>query len=191
MAIDLGVRAKAAPTDLQVRKLDKWFASFDVDGDGAIDILDFTGMAQVYCEAYGVEPRSETWRRMHEWAHIVWRAIDQRVGALNPARLTRDELIAWFGSSQYTDFIVHVAIPFSETAFSIADADGDGRCDVSELMAAQRRSGMSEEEIHRSFDLLDFDGDGYVTLEDFTQAHLDFYFGDDPDAPGNLMAGEL
>jgi Ca2+-binding EF-hand superfamily protein len=59
------------------------------------------------------------------------------------------------------------------------------------MMAAQRRSGLSEEEVRRSFDVLDFDGDGYVSAEDFVEAHRDFYFSDDPNAPGNLMAGDL
>jgi Ca2+-binding EF-hand superfamily protein len=191
MATDVQVRSPMAASDLQVRKLHRWFASFDTDGDGVIDVLDFTGMAQVYCEAYEVPPRSATWRRMHHHALIVWRALEQRTGAAQPAKLTREEWVAWLGTSEYTDFILRAAIPFSQMAFSIADGDGDGRCDVYELMAAQRRSGMSEEEIHRAFDRLDQDGDGYVTENDFEQAHREFYFSDDPSAPGNYLAGEI
>jgi len=189
MATD--VRPTTAASDLLVRKLERWFASFDTDRDGMIDLLDFTGMAQVYCEAYGIPPRSATWRRMHRAAHVLWRAIERRTGGEDPARLTREELLSWARTYEYVDFIERAAIPFSETAFSIADADGDGRCTVDEMMAAQKRSGMSEEEVNRSFDILDFDGDGYVTAEDFVEAHRDFYFSDDPGAPGNLMAGDL
>ena len=190
MPTDFQVRT-APTTELQIRKLHKWFASFDADGNGVVDILDFTGMAQLYCEAYGIAPRSDAWRRMHGSAHVLWRALEQRTGAPNPAKLTLEEWVSWMGSNEYVDFILRAAIPFSETAFSLADADGDGRCNVHELMAAQHRSGMSEEEIHRSFDVLDLDGDGYVTAEGFTQAHVEFYFSDDPAAPGNLMAGDL
>jgi hypothetical protein len=191
MASDLQERAPAAATDLQLRKLHRWFASFDTDGDGVVDVLDITGMAQLYCDVYGVAPRSEPWRRMHASAHVVWRAIERRTGTLNPAELTRDEWVAWLGTAEYADFVIRAAIPFSLMAFSIADADGDGRCEVHEMMAAQHRSGMSEEEIHRSFDLLDTDRDGYVTADDFGQALWEFYFSDDPAAPGNSIAGEL
>jgi Ca2+-binding EF-hand superfamily protein len=191
MATQLDVSSPLASSDLQLRKLTRWFASFDVDRDGVIDVLDFTGMAQVYCEAYEVAPRSDKWRRMHHHALIVWRAIEQRIGAAHPARLTREEWLAWPGTSEYVDFIICAAIPFSQMAFSIADADGDGRCNVYELMAAQRRSGMSEEEIHRAFDRLDRDRDGYVTADDFERAHREFYFSDDPEAPGNYLAGEI
>jgi|SRR5713101_5344346 len=191
MATDLQVRTPTSATDFQVRKLHKWFASFDTDGDGVIDVLDFTGMAQLYCEAYGIAPRSDAWRRMHECAHVLWRALEQRTGTLNPSKLTLQEFVSWVGSNEYADFVERAAIPFSTMAFSIADADGDGRCDVYEMMAAQHRSGMSEDEIHRSFDMLDFDGDGYVTAHDFTQAHREFYFGDDPTAAGNFMAGDV
>lgn len=191
MATDLEARTPAPASEFLIRKLIRWFASFDADGDGVIDLLDFTGMAQLYCDAYEVPTRSETWRRMHERAHVEWRAIEQRKGAANPAKLTKEELPSWLRTAEYADFVVQAAIPFSETAFSIADADGDGRCTVDEMAAAQARTGMSDEEIHRSFDVLDFDGDGYVTLEDFSQAHVEFYLSDDPTAPGNLMAGEV
>ena len=191
MVVDLQVTTPASGSDLQVRKLDRWFASFDTDRDGVVDVLDVTGMAQVYCEAYGVPPRSDTWRDMHRWALVMWQAIERRTGALDPARLTRDEWVSWIGTHEYVDFILRAAIPFSQMAFSIADADGDGRCDVYELMAAQRRSGMSEEEIHRAFARLDQDGDGYATTEDFERAHREFYFSDDPAAPGNYLAGEI
>jgi len=191
MATDLQVLTPVGASDFQVRKLHRWFASFDTDRDGVIDVLDFTGMAQVYCEAYDVPPRSDAWRRMHHHALIVWRALEQRTGAAQPAKLTRGEWVAWLGTSEYTDFILRAAIPFSQMAFSLADGDGDGRCNVYELMAAQRRSGMNEDEIHRAFDRLDQDGDGYVTEDDFEQAHREFYFSDDPSAPGNYLAGEI
>jgi hypothetical protein len=89
------------------------------------------------------------------------------------------------------DFVERAAIPFSLTAFAIADADGDGRCQVHEMMAAQHRSGMSEEEVRRSFDLLDPDGDGFITADEFIEALREFYFSNDPTAPGNFLAGDL
>lgn len=191
MTTDLDTRRPTAATDLQVRKADKVFASFDTDGDGVVDVLDYTGMAQIYCDAYGVPPRSESWRKVHGCAQVMWRAIERRTGTLNPAKLTRQEWIAWMGSNEYTDFVTYAAIPFSMAAFAMADSDGDGRCDVDEMSAAQRRSGMSEREIHRSFGLLDSDGDGYVTAEEFARALEEYYFSDDPDAPGNSIAGDL
>jgi Ca2+-binding EF-hand superfamily protein len=189
MLADLAVRSEA--TELQVKKLRRWFQSMDADGDGAIDVLDFTGMAQLYCEAYDVAPRSQTWRRMHAAAHATWRSIERRTGALDPTVLTLAEWVGWWGTSEYADFIELAAIPFSTTAFSIADSDGDGRCTVDEMMAAQHRSGMSLDEVHGSFDVLDHDGDGYITTAEFVVALREFYFSDDPAAPGNFLAGDL
>lgn len=191
MATVLETRRGTTATDLQVRKADKVFASFDTDGDGVIDVLDFTGMAQVYCDAYGVPSRSDSWRKVHGCAQAMWRAIEQRTGTLNPAKLTRQEWVAWLGSYEYADYVTYAAIPFSMAAFAMADSDGDGRCNVDEMSAAQRRSGMSEREVHWSFNLLDADGDGYVTAEEFARALEEYYFSDDPAATGNSIAGDL
>jgi EF-hand domain pair len=146
-------------------------------------------MAQVYCEAYGIPPRSAMWRRMHEAAHDLWRAIERRTGGEDPADAEGVALVA--GHLRVRRLHRAGGDSVSGTAFSIADAYGDGRCTVDEMMAAQRRSGLSEEEVRRSFDVLDFDGDGYISAEDFVEAHRDFYFSDDPNALGNLMAGDL
>jgi len=191
MTIAVEPRRRTGPSELQIRKLDKVFLSFDADGDGVIDVLDLTGMAQLYCDAYGIATRSERWRKMHGCAQVMWRAIEQRTGTADPAKLTRQEWLDWRGSSEYVDYVILAAIPFSLAAFALADADGDGRCQVEEMSAAQRRSGMSEREIRWSFGLLDSDGDGYVTAEEFAQALEEYYFSDDPDAPGNSIAGDL
>jgi hypothetical protein len=191
MTIALEPRRRTRPSELQIRKLNKVFLSFDADGDGVIDMLDLTGMAQLYCDAYGVATRSDGWRRIHACAQVMWRAIEQRTGTLDPARLTRQEWIDWMASNEYADYVWQAAIPFSMAAFAMADGDGDGRCQVEEMSAAQRRSGMSEREIRWSFGLLDSDGDGYVTAEEFAQALEEYYFSDDPHAPGNSIAGDL
>jgi Ca2+-binding EF-hand superfamily protein len=191
MTIALESRRRTKPSELQIRKLNKVFMSFDPDGDGVIDVLDLTGMAQLYCDAYDVPTRSEAWRNIHGCAQAMWRAIEQRTGTLNPAKLSRQEWIDWMGSTEYADYVALAAIPFSMAAFALADADGDGRCQVEEMSEAQRRSGMSEREIRWSFGLLDADADGYVTAAEFEQALEEYYFSDDPDAPGNSIAGDL
>jgi hypothetical protein len=39
--------------------------------------------------------------------------------------------------------------------------------------------------------LLDADGDGYLTRDQFVDLLFDCYAGDDPDSPGNVVFGRL
>jgi Ca2+-binding EF-hand superfamily protein len=178
-------------TDLQRRKLEKVFGSFDVDRDGVINELDITSMAQIWCDTYDVVPRSESWLKIHGSAARMWRDMRGSTGRDGVKRVTKEEWVAWMGSPEFADFVERSAIPFSMAVFDAADSDRDGKITVEEMMAAQSKSGMSEAETRGAFDLLDTDHDGYVTGPEYVQAAREFYLSDDPKAPGNLIAGEL
>jgi len=178
-------------TELQRRKLEKVFASFDVDQDGVIDELDITAMAQIWCDTYEVPPRSEGWRKIHGRAHAMWRRIRGSTEADGTKRVTRQAWVAWIDEPGFEDFVETAAIPFSMAVFEVADSDRDGRINAREMLAAQSKSGMSEEETDRVFERLDTDRDGYVTGPEYAQAAREFYLSADPEAPGNVIAGDL
>jgi Ca2+-binding EF-hand superfamily protein len=178
-------------TELQRRKLEKVFASFDVDEDGVIEETDFTAMAQIWCETYDVAPRSEGWRTIHGHAQKLWRDMRGSIDADGAKRVTREEWVSWIDKPDFPEFVETAAIPFSMAVFHVADSDRDGRITMEEMMAAQNKAGMSEEETRVVFAKLDTDNDGYVTAEEYIQAAREFYLSDDPDAPGNLIAGSL
>ncbi|GAA5127373.1 EF-hand domain-containing protein [Haloechinothrix salitolerans] len=178
-------------TDLLQRKLAKVFASFDVDQDGVIDELDITAMAQIWCDVYEVAPNSAEWRQIHGRAHAMWREMRGSTGADGIKRVTLSEWVEWGTKPDFPDFVENAAIPFSLAVFDVADKDRDGKITMPEMMAAQSKSGMSPEETQSAFDTLDTDRDGYVTGEQYAQAAREFYLSDDPNAPGNLIAGDL
>jgi hypothetical protein len=183
-------------TELRRRKLEKVFASFDVDQDGVIDELDITAMAQIWCDTYEVPPRSSGWRQIHGRAHRMWHdiqgsAIQGSADAGGTKKVTKEQWVRWGDEPEFPAFVETAAIPFSMAVFGVADSDRDGRITVEEMMAAQIKSGMSEHETRGVFDRLDTDHDGYVTGDEYVQAAREFYLSDDPRAPGNLIAGEL
>jgi Ca2+-binding EF-hand superfamily protein len=178
-------------TTLLRRKLEKVFGSFDVDADGVIDELDITAMAQIWCDTYDAAPRSAGWRQIHGAAHKMWRDIKGSVDADGVKTVTLQEWVDWSAKPEFPEFVEKSAIPFSMAVFGVADSDGDGRITVEEMMAAQLKSGMTADETRGAFDLLDTDQDGFVTTDEYVQAARDFYLSDDPDAPGNRIAGDL
>lgn len=178
-------------TDLQQQKLAKVFASFDFDQDGVIEELDITAMAQIWCEVYEVSTNSAEWRQIHGHGNAMWHEMRGSTGAHGLKRVTLDEWVAWGTKPDFLNFVETAAVPFSMAVFDVADKDRDGKLTMPEMMAAQSKSGMSPEETQLAFDALDTDGDGYVTGEQYAQAAREFYLSDNPNAPGNLIAGDL
>lgn len=179
------------PTDLQRRKLEKVFASFDMDQDGVLHEGDLTSMARIWCETYGVAPQSQEWVKIHEHAHNLWSDMRATLDTEDTHQVAVADWVAWVDEPDFAEFVVRTAVPFSMAVFDVADDDQDGKINVAEMMAAQSKSGMSESETRTVFHKLDTDQDGYVTNAEYFAAAKDFYLSDDPEAPGNLIAGRL
>jgi Ca2+-binding EF-hand superfamily protein len=178
-------------TTFQQHKLEKVFDSFDLGHKGVIDELDLVAMAQIWCETYDATPNSLTWRKIHGQARGFWRGIQASMESGDVERITKADWVAYMDKPGFAEFVEKVAIPFSMAVFDAADKDGDGRITVEEMMAGQGKSGMSEQETRSAFELLDIDHDGLVTADEYVQAAREFYLSEDPDAPGNLIAGDL
>ncbi|WP_280406081.1 EF-hand domain-containing protein [Nocardia brasiliensis] len=176
---------------LRMTKLRKLFSAYDVDQDGVMDELDVTALAQMWCDTYDLPPRSADWSSIHRQAHRMFRDMPGSLDADGDKKVTIDEWVAWGDHPEFQKFVENSAIPFSMAVFAAADKDRDGRINAQEMMAAQIKGGMSEEETNKAFALLDADGDGYVTTDEYIQASREFYLSDDPAARGNHIAGEL
>lgn len=178
-------------SELRRRKLEKSFGSIDVDRDDVIHEVDVTALAQIWCETYDLTPRSPDWTAIHIAGQKLFREMPGTTDAHGVKRITVQDWITWGDDPAFPGFVEATAIPFSMAVFAAADKDNDGRINAAEMMAAQTRGGMSEDETNKAFGILDTDGDGYVTTDEYIQAARDFYLSDDPNAPGNFIAGEL
>lgn len=80
--------------------------------------------------------------------------------------------------------------PFIDAVMDIADADGDGRVDEEEYVKWYTAlMSIPPEEAAEAFSHLDRDGSGYLSHEEMREAVQEYYFSEDPDAPGNWMTG--
>ncbi|PXX70592.1 EF hand domain-containing protein [Nocardia tenerifensis] len=179
------------PSALRTKKLQRLFGAYDTDQDGVMNELDVTSLAQMWCDTYDLTPRSEDWNNIHRTAHRMFREMPGTVDTAGEKRVAMDEWVAWGDHPDFPRFVETAAIPFSMAVFAAADKDGDGRISAPEMMAAQIKGGMSEEETNKAFALLDTNGDGYVTSDEYIDALREFYSSDDPAARGNHIAGEL
>ena len=82
-----------------------------------------------------------------------------------------------------------LATQYAHLILGMWDRDGDGRLSADEYIKLLWCYGIEEDDAREAIKHVDRDGDGYLTKEDIIQALDEFYFSDDPDAPGNWMFG--
>jgi Ca2+-binding EF-hand superfamily protein len=175
-------------TDLQLRKFEKLFENLDTDGDGVIDQADVDRLVQGWCAAFGVPPGSERWRQATARSNKLWQSLESRADADGDTVVGKQE---WVAAHEDPAFIENVAIPLAEANFDLADVDQDGRVALNEWMTAQSVVGLGQIEALEAFQLLDADGDGFITAEEHLAALHEFYRSTDSEDAGNLMAGRL
>lgn len=81
--------------------------------------------------------------------------------------------------------------PMVEAMAGLLDTDADGTISISEYVAALDVLGTAGPEAREAFSRLDVDGDGALTVDELVAGSVQFYTGTDPDAPGNLMFGQV
>jgi Ca2+-binding EF-hand superfamily protein len=175
-------------SDLQRRKYEKAFERFDVNSDGVLEQNDIDSMVTAWCATFDVPADSEEGKRIRKLGDQLWRDILAATDTDRGGSVSKDE---WNTAMERPDFIQRVALPFALAVFDLADKDGSGRLSVHEMIAAQTRSGISEEETRKMFTALDSDHDGEVDRDEYARAIEQFYLSDDPNAVGNLMAGNV
>ncbi|MFE9577151.1 EF-hand domain-containing protein [Nocardia sp. NPDC006044] len=156
-----------------------------------MDQLDVTALAQMWCDTYELPPLSAEWSRIHRQANRMFRDMPGSVDADGTKKVNVEEWVEWGDHPEFPEFVETAAIPFSMAVFDAADKDRDGKITAPEMMAAQIKGGMSEQETNKAFALLDADGDGFVTTDEYVLASREFWLSDDPAARGNHIAGEL
>lgn len=174
--------------DLQERKLRHFFDVFDSDHDGLLEESDFQAYIQRMGEATG---QRKGWDELQSRWMFVWTTL-RAMGDVD-----RDDVVSpreWLSladkllqSEEGYNAIMH---GIGTTTFDLLDSDGDGRISRDEWRTFFWSHGI-EEATDGVFARLDIDGDGYVSRDE-TMANLrEFFYSDDPDAPGNVFFGPL
>ncbi|WP_090047869.1 EF-hand domain-containing protein [Lentzea fradiae] len=170
------------PSDLQTRKISFVFRAMDGDGDGVLRRSDFDLLADRWAAVRGGAHEE----RMRETLRAWWEALYATSDQDGDGGVTASELMsAVDGDGTMIDLVVATAVAM----FEAVDSDGDGR--VSEAEYAQLvRAWTGGTSVH-AFARLDLDGDGYLSKQEFARHWLEFWAGDDEDAPGTYVFGEV
>lgn len=172
-------------------KLAHQFRLYDTNADGVLERTDLLRVADALADARGFEPGSPAYDRLAAHYEELWAPLQRRAGGAVRAKVTLDGYLGWH------EEILADAAHYEKTLgalagllFELFDEDGDGIVHLSEYERFARANGIPGTAASW-FPRLDLDGDGRLARDEVSALIEQFYFSEDPHAPGNWFFGPL
>ena len=177
-------------SDLQQKKLTRYFRVYDVDDDGRIARPDFERVVENVRALYGADARSPRHRDLEKGYLLRWDSLAASADTDHDGGIDLSEWLSyWDGvladDARYTSEVSSVA----ERLFEIFDTDEDGVLGPDEFCNFYGVYGLKSALARQVFLDLDEDGDGIVSRQELMIMAHQFYRSDDPAAPGNRLFG--
>ena len=178
-------------TDLQKRKLKRFFAVWDANGDGTITKEDPEQVAQNLATLQGLEPGSPAYEGFLSGFMTYQDDFIKTVDIDESGRVTLEEWLAYHDEMlQSEERFQGSALMTIGAMFQLMDRDADGKITLEEYGAWMKAFGIGEQDITKDvFQKLDVNGDGTLSEEETLQLTREFFYSDDPDARGNWALG--
>ncbi|MFD5825595.1 EF-hand domain-containing protein [Lentzea sp. NPDC060358] len=165
-------------SEFQRRKVTPVFEAMDADGDGHLAESDFRALSARWAELGGGDEEKLTLVLMGWWEALRSASGGDRVSledVLSVVDALPDNPEAVFGTA--------------DAMFTAADADNDDRVSQDEYRAMIRAWLGHDGPV--DFARLDLDGDGGLSRHEFVQLWMEFWAGDDAEAPGSHAFGPV
>ncbi|WP_069464168.1 EF-hand domain-containing protein [Actinacidiphila rubida] len=172
----------------QERKLKGMFDAFDADGDGYLREDDFRALTARWSRLPGVGPGTELRGRVETLLMSWWGALLEAGDANGDGSVDLAEVLV------LVDLLPGMAEDVTATAgvvFDAIDTDGDGRISPEEHRRLVETWNGEPVDMTGVFPLLDPNGDGYLSREEFALLWRQFWISDDPAEPGNWLCGRF
>lgn len=175
-------------TDLQIKKLTRYFQVLDIDDDGELRASDFERIAENVRVLHG-----ESDSNGHSALHGAYMARWKRLAAADAdggGGVDVDEWLAFWQVTLSSDEAFEREVrSVADRLFTIFDLDDDGAIGVREFADFYGIFGLPVTLAETIFEELDANGDGALTREELIEATREFYRSDDVDARGNFLFG--
>jgi Ca2+-binding EF-hand superfamily protein len=174
-------------SEFRTRKVSAGFDELDINGDGYVENSDIEQLVKNHGDAYGYSENTPEYVNLERRTMGVWTQLKQ-FDADGDGRVSLAEYVAGFEAfmSQRDEFMSGMTA-LVDAFYLMADRDNDGRITEEELVRHFRSWGHTEQQAHQSFRRLDRGANGAISKAEWMQNLEEYYFSEDPEAPGNWL----
>ncbi|WP_433263123.1 EF-hand domain-containing protein [Actinosynnema sp. CS-041913] len=171
-------------SDLQKRKSAIVFTAMDANDDGYLERADFEALTDRWVAIRGDSGEERLRSLMMGW----WETLRAASDGDEDHKVTFEELLSVVDNlGTMLDLVVATA----ESMFEAVDEDGDGEISAEEYSWMIRAWTGVETSTDAAFARLDLNGDGHISKGEFARHWVEFWAGDDAEAPGSYVFGEV
>jgi len=172
-------------SEFWVRKMRTYFDRIDFDKDGAITRADFEGMSQRFATSLSPEKA----KALSVTLTAVWDKYMKSVGG--GFAIKEDSFVASMKTLAFDPKMKDTLLGPLPLFFHAVDTNGDQLIDETEFASFFTLIGLDPKMAASSFQAIDDNGDGEISLEEFVEAGGEFFTSEDSNKPSKLFWGPL
>jgi len=178
-----------ALSDFRKRKLLHVFDSFlDTNHSGSIDREDFDISVRNVCMVRGWKDTDPNYDATEQRFFQIWESLKLQAGIDDAGTVSPEE---WY--QLWADPLTRAGWQqsYMNSQFSLLDTSGDAVIDMMEFCQMYSCYGVDSSESKKAYLLMSDNNKAVVNKEYFSQLWKDFFFSDDPKAPGTHLFGKV
>jgi Ca2+-binding EF-hand superfamily protein len=179
-------------SDLQTKKLTRYFEVYDVDENGRLAAADFERVLENVRVLHGASNHSPGYQQLRDAYMGRWEALRGSADVDRDGGVDLDEWLAYWQIALEDDARYEAeAEAITDRLFTVFDTDEDGEIGPDEFCDFYGVFGLGANLARSIFIELDQNQDGVISRDELLEIGREFYRGNDPEAPANLLFGPI
>jgi Ca2+-binding EF-hand superfamily protein len=175
-------------SEFQRRKIAGVFHAMDADSDGFLDKADFEALTARWTGIRGSAPGSAEHELLTAIMMGWWDTLLAASDVDRDDKVTLDEVLLVVDQLGAQSDAVHGT---ADAMFRAIDENADGQISAAEYRQLIQAWNGCETDTGEVFPILDLDGDGYLSKDEFAALWTEFWAGDNPESPGTWVFGRF
>jgi Ca2+-binding EF-hand superfamily protein len=177
-------------TDFQKKKLSRLFAVLDADHNNQLERSDYVAVVSNLSRIHGWTPGSPEYLKAEGLYLTIWDGLKALADQDGDGKVTVQEFLEFHALMLSTpEMYQEITVGTVDLLFEAFDRDRDGNLSRDDFRDFFDAYGIRDKAADEAFQKLDTSGDGQISKEEAVQRVQEYYFSDDPAAPGNWLFG--